>query len=76
MFGITIARGIGTKSKAFRASRNGNFSLAFAGASAMILLAAGYALDIAAYNVLVSSQDRLEGVKAFNEKRPPRWSGR
>jgi enoyl-CoA hydratase/carnithine racemase len=36
----------------------------------------GYALDIAAYNVLVSSDDRLEGVKAFNEKRPPRWSGR
>lgn len=36
----------------------------------------GYALDIAAYNVLVSSGDRLEGVKAFNEKRPPRWSGR
>jgi enoyl-CoA hydratase len=36
----------------------------------------GYALDIAAYNVLVSSQDRLEGVKAFNEKRAPRWSGR
>mgnify|MGYP003472109312 FL=1 len=36
----------------------------------------GYALDIAAYNVLVSSDDRLEGVKAFNEKRAPRWSGR
>ncbi|WP_292921995.1 enoyl-CoA hydratase-related protein, partial [Novosphingobium sp. SCN 63-17] len=36
----------------------------------------GYALDIAAYNVLVSSEDRLEGVRAFNEKRPPRWSGR
>lgn len=36
----------------------------------------GYALDIAAYNVLVSSQDRLEGVRAFNEKRAPRWSGR
>jgi enoyl-CoA hydratase len=36
----------------------------------------GYALDIAAYNVLVSSDDRLEGVKAFNEKRVPRWSGR
>ena len=35
----------------------------------------GYMLDIAAYNVLVSSADRLEGVKAFNEKRPPRWSG-
>jgi len=33
----------------------------------------GYALDITAYNVLVSSQDRLEGVAAFNAKRPPRW---
>ncbi|MCW5636224.1 MAG: enoyl-CoA hydratase, partial [Rubrivivax sp.] len=36
----------------------------------------GYALDIAAYNVLVSSEDRREGVRAFNEKRAPRWSGR
>ncbi|NYT62962.1 enoyl-CoA hydratase/isomerase family protein [Alcaligenaceae bacterium] len=34
----------------------------------------GYAMDIAAYNVLVSGSDRLEGVQAFNEKRPPRWS--
>jgi enoyl-CoA hydratase/carnithine racemase len=33
----------------------------------------GYMLDLAAYNVLVSSQDRLEGVQAFNERRPPRW---
>lgn len=36
----------------------------------------GYAMDIAAYNVLVSSQDRLEGVAAFNDKRKPRWSNR
>lgn len=36
----------------------------------------GYMLDIAAYNVLVSSQDRLEGVLAFNEKRSPRWQNR
>ena len=36
----------------------------------------GYALDIAAYNVLVGSEDRLEGVRAFNEKREPRWSNR
>ena len=34
----------------------------------------GYAMDIAAYNVLVSSTDRLEGVAAFNEKRAPRWT--
>ena len=33
----------------------------------------GYALDLAAYNVLVSSQDRLEGVRAFNERRAPHW---
>lgn len=26
--------------------------------------------------VLVSSGDRLDGVKAFNEKRAQRWSGR
>jgi enoyl-CoA hydratase/carnithine racemase len=36
----------------------------------------GYALDIAAYNVLASSQDRLEGVSAFNEKREPNWKNR
>lgn len=36
----------------------------------------GYALDIAAYNVLASSQDRLEGVAAFNEKRAPKWRNR
>lgn len=36
----------------------------------------GYALDIAAYNVLVSSEDRVEGVLAFNEKRDPVWKGR
>lgn len=34
----------------------------------------GYAMDIAAYNVLVSSSDRLEGVAAFNEKRPANWT--
>ncbi|WP_144148791.1 enoyl-CoA hydratase/isomerase family protein [Paraburkholderia sp. BCC1884] len=33
----------------------------------------GYAMDIAAYNALVSTQDRLEGVAAFNERRSPRW---
>lgn len=36
----------------------------------------GYAMDIAAYNVLVPSQDRHEGIAAFNEKREPIWAGR
>ena len=35
-----------------------------------------YALDIAAYNVLVGSEDRLEGIAAFNEKRRPQWKNR
>ena len=35
-----------------------------------------YALDIAAYNQLVGSEDRLEGIAAFNEKRPPVWKNR
>ena len=35
-----------------------------------------YALDIAAYNVLVPSEDRLEGIAAFNQKRKPRWKNR
>ena len=36
----------------------------------------GLWLEIEAYNRLVFTQDRLEGVRAFNEKRSPRWSGR
>ncbi len=36
----------------------------------------GYALDIAAYNIVAASGDRREGVAAFNEKRPPKWMNR
>lgn len=36
----------------------------------------GYMLDLAAYNVLVSSEDRREGVLAFNEKRAPLWANK
>lgn len=33
------------------------------------------AFEIEAYNRLVPTQDRLEGVRAFNEKRKPRFAG-
>ncbi|MSO73401.1 MAG: enoyl-CoA hydratase, partial [Rhodospirillaceae bacterium] len=33
-------------------------------------------LEIEAYNRLVFTEDRVEGVRAFNEKRPPRFQGR
>jgi enoyl-CoA hydratase len=39
-------------------------------------LETGLILAIEAYNVTVATEDRLEGVRAFNEKRPPRFQGR
>ena len=36
----------------------------------------GLALEIEAYNRMVPTQDRREGVLAFNEKRPPDFRGR
>ena len=39
-------------------------------------LATGYRFEIEAYNRLVDTADRREGVKAFNEKRKPRFEGR
>lgn len=39
-------------------------------------LVTGYRFEIEAYNRLVSTVDRLEGVKAFNQKRTPVFVGR
>jgi enoyl-CoA hydratase/carnithine racemase len=39
-------------------------------------LHSGYRFEIEAYNQLVGTEDRLEGVRAFNEKRKPDWKGR
>jgi enoyl-CoA hydratase/carnithine racemase len=36
----------------------------------------GLAFEIEAYNRMVPTADRREGVRAFNEKRPPRFEGR
>ncbi len=39
-------------------------------------LETGMALAIEAYNNTVTTEDRLEGVRAFNEKRKPQFKGR
>ena len=39
-------------------------------------LLTGYRFEIEAYNRLVDTEDRREGVRAFNEKRKPNFQGR
>jgi enoyl-CoA hydratase/carnithine racemase len=39
-------------------------------------LLTGYRFEIEAYNRLVDTEDRHEGVRAFNEKRKPRFQGK
>jgi enoyl-CoA hydratase/carnithine racemase len=38
--------------------------------------AGGYVLEIEAYNLTVGTEDRREGIRAFNEKRKPGFKGR
>jgi enoyl-CoA hydratase/carnithine racemase len=39
-------------------------------------LVSGMQLEIEAYNQLVGTEDRTEGLRAFNEKRKPKFEGR
>jgi enoyl-CoA hydratase/carnithine racemase len=39
-------------------------------------LASGMMFEIEAYNRMVPTEDRREGIRAFNEKRPPKFQGR
>jgi enoyl-CoA hydratase/carnithine racemase len=38
--------------------------------------ATGFQFELEAYNRLVGTEDRLEGVLAFNEKRKPKFTGK
>jgi enoyl-CoA hydratase/carnithine racemase len=45
------------------------------GMATQLDLKTGYAFEIEAYNQLVPTRDRMEGVRAFNEKRKPEFRG-
>lgn len=47
-----------------------------AGVATEIDLSSGFQFELEAYNRLVGTEDRQEGVLAFNEKRKPRFKGR
>lgn len=47
-----------------------------AGVAGEVDLASGFQFELEAYNRLVGTEDRQEGVNAFNEKRKPQFRGR
>ena len=46
------------------------------GMATQLDLKTGYAFEIESYNRTIPTEDRLEGVRAFNEKRKPEFPGR
>ncbi|MEQ8662209.1 MAG: enoyl-CoA hydratase-related protein, partial [Gammaproteobacteria bacterium] len=69
-----------TLATAARIARNAPIAIRQAkkstGIATQVDRASGYQFELEAYNRMVSSADRHEGVRAFNEKRPPRFEGR
>jgi enoyl-CoA hydratase/carnithine racemase len=45
-------------------------------AAAEAALATGLRYEVEAFGVTFASSDRVEGLRAFLEKRPPAWKGR
>ncbi|HYK16850.1 MAG TPA: enoyl-CoA hydratase-related protein [Bryobacteraceae bacterium] len=45
------------------------------GAALDLDIKSGFAFELEAYNQLVPTRDRLEGIRAFNEKRKPNFTG-
>ncbi len=39
-------------------------------------LSTGFRIEMETYDVNLVTEDRKEGIRAFNEKRPPRWQGK
>ncbi len=69
-----------TRATAARIAANAPISIRQAkqaiGRGLQMSLRDGLAFEIEAYNRTVPTEDRLEGVLAFNERRPPRFQGR
>jgi enoyl-CoA hydratase len=67
---LTVARAIGKNAPL--AIRQVKKAL---NASEQMDITSGYRVELEAYNRLVPTRDREEGVKAFNEKREPLFTG-
>lgn len=69
-----------TLATARRIAQNGPVSIRQAKRSidvaTQIDLKNGFAFEIEAYNRMVPTADRQEGIRAFNEKRKPNYTGR